>query len=253
MSGAVGDERDLLAGEWVLGVLEGEERANAAQLLSTDSLFQAAVLAWDQRMIPIAASLPEAVPPADLWGRIEAAILGLSPTLLHPALAGTAAPRTPLSTRRTGQERGPADRARRWKLATAASLALAASLAGFIVWRGPPPAPPLPPAPPPALVAALAPTGGPAIFLAELRQDGLHVRPQGGITVPSGRDLQLWSLREGAAAPESMGVLPASGRTVPTQLPSGAQVLVSLEPAGGSPTGQPTGPVLYGGRLVRVE
>ena len=36
-------------------------------------------------------------------------------------------------------------------------------------------------------------------------------------------------------------------------LPPGTQLLVSLEPRGGSPTGQPTGPVLYGGRLAAVN
>jgi anti-sigma-K factor RskA len=30
-------------------------------------------------------------------------------------------------------------------------------------------------------------------------------------------------------------------------------LLVSLEPKGGSPTGQPTGPVLYGGQLTAVD
>jgi anti-sigma-K factor RskA len=30
-------------------------------------------------------------------------------------------------------------------------------------------------------------------------------------------------------------------------------LMVSLEPRGGSPTGQPTGPVLYAGRLTGLE
>jgi anti-sigma-K factor RskA len=34
---------------------------------------------------------------------------------------------------------------------------------------------------------------------------------------------------------------------------NGLQLLVSLEPRGGSPTGQPTGPVLYGGTLQEME
>jgi anti-sigma-K factor RskA len=48
-------------------------------------------------------------------------------------------------------------------------------------------------------------------------------------------------------------VLPITGRmlTLPARPPTGTQLLISLEPRGGSPTGQPTGPVLYGGKLTQ--
>jgi anti-sigma-K factor RskA len=50
MSGA--EDRDLLAGEYVLGVLEGEEAATARRLLEQDKEFAAAVAAWEKRLAP---------------------------------------------------------------------------------------------------------------------------------------------------------------------------------------------------------
>ncbi|TIP55629.1 anti-sigma factor, partial [Mesorhizobium sp.] len=66
----------------------------------------------------------------------------------------------------------------------------------------------------------------------------------------AGKDFELWMI-EGKNAPVSMGVIPA-GQTarmtispaVQERLAQGAVLAVSLEPAGGSPTGQPTGPVV---------
>jgi anti-sigma-K factor RskA len=48
-------------------------------------------------------------------------------------------------------------------------------------------------------------------------------------------------------------VLPAGGHPIVADLAADTQLLVNLEPQGGSPTGQPTGPVLYAGRLTRVN
>lgn len=68
---------------------------------------------------------------------------------------------------------------------------------------------------------------------------------------PAGSDYELWALPKGAA-PVSLGVLPAAGASSRTltvmqkqALALSAQVAVSIEPLGGSPTGQPTGDVLY--------
>jgi anti-sigma-K factor RskA len=72
------------------------------------------------------------------------------------------------------------------------------------------------------------------------------MHPNGTISVPSDKDLELWALAEGETKPRSLGVLPAGGRQLTAVLLCNTQILVSLEPRGGSPTGQPTGPVLYG-------
>ncbi|HEX7440087.1 MAG TPA: anti-sigma factor, partial [Caldimonas sp.] len=66
-----------------------------------------------------------------------------------------------------------------------------------------------------------------------------------------GRALELWAL-PAAGAPRSLGLISAQGASVVQRsrvLKDTVALAVSLEPAGGSPTGAPTGPVLFVGRL----
>ena len=222
MSGT--EERDLLAAEYALGTLEGEERRAAAHLLATDSGFAEAVRHWEARLAPLAAHAAPVAPPAGLWDRIAASTGAPTAEIL------------PLSFRR---------RLRRWQAGTGVALAIAASLAAFIVLR-----------PVPATrVAILAPiTGGAPVLLATEPSRGvLMIEPSGTVHVPSDRDLELWALAKGETRPRSLGVLPATGRRLGVALAADTQLLVSLEPRGGSPTGQPTGPVLYAGRLTAVN
>lgn len=216
-------EHDLLAAEYVLGTLEGDEAAEATRLLATDAAFAAAVRSWEERLTPLAAGVPPVASSPQLWARIEA-------TTSAPAQV------VPLAFRR---------RLRLWQASTAAAVALAASLAAFVVLRQPPP----------IRVAVLAPvTGGAPVLLATAEPNGsLRIRPDGNIVVPSDHDLELWALSAGETRPRSLGVLPASGVQLVAALTPGTQLLVSLEPRGGSPTGQATGPVLYAGRLTALE
>jgi anti-sigma-K factor RskA len=72
-----------------------------------------------------------------------------------------------------------------------------------------------------------------------------------------GRSYELWLTAKGASAPKSLGVV---GNDEFTQRPipgsfdlatlRTASYAVSLEPAGGSPSGVPTGPVLFTGNIV---
>jgi len=66
----------------------------------------------------------------------------------------------------------------------------------------------------------------------------------------AGKSYELWALPRGGA-PVSLGLLPAAGRTERTlsepqrvALLAADKVAVSIEPAGGSPTGSPTGPIV---------
>lgn len=133
-----------------------------------------------------------------------------------------------------------------WQAATVIALVAAAVLAGIAYL------PPRPPAVPP--LAVIAPIGAPqSAFVAQARSDGTIVLTAvAPAEVPPGRDLELWILPPGAKAVAPLGVLPATGRTLrlPGALAAGTQLLISLEPRGGSPTGQPTGPVLYKGTVT---
>lgn len=212
---------DTLAGEYVLGVLDQSERQAVRLRARTDPELARAIAAWERRLGPMAVVLDPVPPPPALWDRLEAAIDAGPPEIVpltHP-------------------------RARwAWPAATAISLALAAGLAAFIVLR---------PAAAPVRVASLVPINAPSpAFVAQAAADGTvtvaAVSPQ---DVPDGHDLELWVLPPGAQKVASLGVLPKTGRLLKLTAPpaTGTQFLVSLEPAGGSPTGQPTGPVLYAG------
>lgn len=232
MSGHGEADRDLLAGEYALGVLNRAEAAEVEAVATRDPALRAAIDAWDNRLAPLAAIVGPETPPPELWSRIVAS-----------AGLGAMAPPRPSMLRRTWHS------APFWRATTAAALALAAAFAGVTFLRAP--------TPPERLAAALAPPGVPAaVFLAEVQPDGrVLIRPLGPVTVQSGKDLELWALPAGATRPVSLGVLPPVGRNLPPRdlLAAQTQLMISLEPQGGSPTGQPTGPVLWGGKLADVN
>lgn len=213
--------RDLLAAEYVLGSLEGDERAEAERLLAGDPSFARAVAEWERRLTPLTAHAEAVTPPSDLWRRIESSV---SPT----------AEILPFTRR-----------VRFWQATTAGAVALAASLAAFIILHQPAV---------PRIALLAPPSGGAPVLMATADAGGtLLLRPTAPITVPGDKDLELWSLAQGETRPRSLGVLPPTGRQLIAKLAPNSQLLVSLEPKGGSPTGQPTGPVLYGGWLATAE
>jgi len=78
-----------------------------------------------------------------------------------------------------------------------------------------------------------------------------------GAQAPEGRSYELWALGAGRASPEALGVIGAAARIPAARLGmlderslAATVFAVSLEPAGGSPTGQPTGPVVFTGKLL---
>ena len=214
---------DLLAAEYVLGTLGNAEARRAEELLAQDAAFRASVQAWERRLAPLASLVPPHQPPPDLWSRIEASTAAApKPNKVSPA------PRQPWRRRLAV-----------WQAATVASLALAVAIAAFTVLRES--------ARPTPVAVLAAPNSGP-VFIAEAVPGGLQLHPAGAVQVAAGKDLELWALPAGSTRPRSLGVLPATGRTIPAHLPAGTQLLVSLEPQGGSPTGQPTGPVLLASR-----
>ena len=226
MSGALDPQDEALAGEYVLGLLEQAERAHIRLRARREPALADAIAAWERRLAPLAAAVAPVPPPRALWDRIAAATEAL------PADEVAERPRS----RRT------VVRPWAWPAATAASLALAAALAAFIVLQ--------PAAGPPAFAVLTPINGTPPAFVAQASRDGgvilASLSPQ---EVPGGRDLELWQLVPGAQKVASLGLLPKGGRTLQLSAPpaTGTQFLVSQEPAGGSPTGQPTGPVLYQG------
>lgn len=225
------DEDDLLAAEHALGL--ADERAREAD----DAAFAAAVERWRARLDPLHG--PERAPPPHLWERIERKL---------PA-----------------NDAGVRDPARPWRLATFAASAAAAVLLGVVVLRPTPEAPAPSPLPqiavtPPAkmMVAALTPKqgSGTVTIAYDDREGRMTVTPVG---MDAGdRTPELWVI-PADGRPRSLGVIAAAdARTmiVPpgerALLSGGVTLAVSLEPEGGSPTGQPTGPVVMSGTMSIV-
>ena len=67
---------ELLAAEYALGVLASTERSAAAQRVARDGAFATLVVAWEERLAPWTAELPEVAPPPQVWERIAARLSG---------------------------------------------------------------------------------------------------------------------------------------------------------------------------------
>ena len=227
---------DRLAADYVAGTLRGPARRRFNALLPAHANLRAAVRAWEERLMPLTQSLAAERPSPQVWRRIEARIGGTP--------RGATAPAAPRWWAQLAFWRGFA------ALASVAALSLAVLLAM--------PSPALPPII--VVMNATAPAGGPAgavppaSFVASISGDGRAVvtRPLVNVSLEADRVLELWAAA-GSNPPRSLGLISASRATVVgrTTLPPGTDHLaVSLEPPGGSPTGAPTGPVLYVGKLT---
>lgn len=227
MSGASHD-LDLLAAEYVLGTLDAAQARELATRADKDASVRAAIAAWEERLAPLGRVGAPVTPPPALWQRIA-----VSAGLHHPPPASQ-----PSLFARAWQS------LLLWRTVAGGSLALAAAFAA-VTWIGGG-------APSTRPVAALVPRGSAAAaYVAEIRPNGrLVLIALQQIPVAQGKSLELWALPKGARRPVSLGLLSATGRGARNPAPPpGSQLMISLEPFGGSPTGLPTGPVLFAGTL----
>lgn len=263
------EERDQLAAEYVLGTLDAAERRDAVALASRDPDFAASVRAWEDRLAPLDADTAAVPPAATLFQRIEAVIDDAG--RLRPDIFAGSAPEQASSSRdvpavdatgRLEDAAGIADvidlRARlaRWRAAAATAMALAAALAAVAVIDR------LPKAEVPATgryLAVVNTDGALPAMIVDVDTAGgtVTVRPVAAET-PADRSLELWAIPEGGQ-PVSLGLVdPATKvqRFRPDRagvIPTRGLFAVSVEPVGGSPTGAPTGPVIYSGALVPAD
>jgi anti-sigma-K factor RskA len=216
---------ELLAAEYALGVLAGTERTAAAQRIARDSAFAALVAAWEERLAPWTAELPEVAPPPQVWERIAARLSG----------AQRQRPRFWQSLMF-------------WRGFGIVSALAAACLAVLLYFSA---------ASQQAALVASIEGDGQRIFVAviDVKRAVIAVVPAAYRPDPT-RVPELWLIPPGGK-PLPLGVLP-SDRITQIAIPAtfadrarrDAGLAVSLEPPGGSPTGQPTGPVIGSGKLT---
>jgi len=231
------DESRVLAAEYVLGVLSAEERRAVERRMAEDASFAREVGEWEERLGGMASYVTPATPPAQTWLRIQASLgeqLGAAaPVSIWQSVAF-------------------------WRSFSIGSSVLAAACVAALVYVGMRPAPIAPPRAP--LLATLTGTQTKQPnFVAAIGSDGrsLTIVPAALLTADK-RSMELWLIPQGGK-PASLGLISA-GQPVQLNLPpallkqvgSGATLAVSLEPLGGSPTGQPTGEVIAHGSLARL-
>ncbi len=210
------DEDDIAAAEYVLGVGTLPDRLAAERRLQSEPAFAAAVLAWENRLAGLNDGYPDA-PVPDLMPQIEARLFGQT------------APRRPFWWT--------------WLAGAVAAAALAAVVVAVLPMVSPQPSVP---------VAVLSGEGQDLRFDVARKGDQVTVTRVAGPGPATGKSHQLW-LIVGENAPVPLGLVDDGSETVAVPaLADGMVFAVSLEPAGGSPTGAPTGPILVTGKVAQT-
>ena len=214
---------NLQAAELALGVLAGAERLAALGRAEREPAFAALVVQWEERLAPWATEIAEVAPPPQVWERIAAALPAQKQSLWQSLTF--------------------------WRGLSLATGALAAACIGALIYLGntPQQAP---------LLAAID-GGGQHHFVATLdKNSGSIAVVPASYTADATRVPELW-LIPADGKPRPLGLLRADGATTLTlsrdmlaKAVTNAVLAVSLEPQGGSPTGQPTGPVIATGKLT---
>ena len=219
---------EVLAGEYVLGVLGVEDRLQVEERLRHDRSFATIVRRWEDNLSQFNEDYGVELPPEALFARIEEKVFGQPERSAGWSVLGALWNSLAL-----------------WRGLAFAGVAVAAVVAGTEagLWDRPPGDEPL--------VAEMAGKDS-AISLVARYDSGsgrLKVTPV-ATGAQQRKSLELW-LIEGEAEPRSLGVLPHTGEgeiIVPDSLrgrfAEDVILAVSLEPFGGSPTGQATGPVI---------
>lgn len=228
--------QEHLAREYVLGTLPSRVRRRMGLLLKTEPRLRQAVAEWEKRLLPLAQAVTDIEPPKRVWDALQLR----------------------LGHRR--ESHGWWTNLGFWRSATA--LASVATLALALLLLMPQPQPTQPQAmmvvvmedlqlKTPAMTVAWE-AGGAA-------QRRLRLRVIGHAEMAADTSWELWMLPEGDAAPVSLGLISTHEEqtlVVPAQLAerldAAKGLAMSVEPKYGSPTGGPTGPVLYAGQCVKV-
>lgn len=223
--------QSLLAAEYVLGSLHGAARRRFTVLLAREPGLRREVEYWQRRLNPLAETLPLRQPGKQVWKNIQRRIRGGNPESGWPALVWNS-------------------------LAFWRSLA-AGCFAAFLL----------------AILAALQLNKDyqEAIhYVAVLKNEQAQpmliatMDDKNMFTVDmlapdsTGPDevMEIWCLPRDGGKPSSMGLLKGRRARMPLsheqmeRLRSAGEIAVSIEPAGGSPTGLPTGPVMYRGDTI---
>ncbi len=255
MSDAPTIKRDdpMLAAEYSLGLLEGEELLTARGKMTDGGIFVSRKDWWDNWFIPLSDEMDGAAPDAQLWERIDSAV--------NAKESGTDAGADVIALKQ---------RLRNWQIAgsTAAAAAVAAvvlmvvspNTLNTIQGAGDPSAPTIAAAPAAPLMANV-PIGDTNLrigvtYLPEAKE---MLVSASGLTADGVHDHELWLVPADGSNLQSLGVVVAGEErrvTLPAEITGnmgdGVAVVLTREPLGGKPDGIDAGPVVAQGAFTQV-
>jgi anti-sigma-K factor RskA len=282
------EDHIALAAEYALGTLDADERTQVETMMAVDKEFTAIVQAWEFRLGVLNQMVGSVEPRPIVWENIRNAIGQAEPQA--PLVLPEAPPPPPVAANDVdGMVPQPApvadnsnviqltSRARRWRNVASFTSAIAAALLVMMAMQvyqpdslpeGIRPKPrtqvvevKTPPPPAAAQYVALLQkdAGSPAFILTvDAATKNFTVRKVGA-QPEAGKSFELWVVSDKLQRPRSLGVIGSSDFTArpvlsgyDSDLVNKATYAVSLEPEGGSPTGAPTGPIVYTGKLIET-
>jgi anti-sigma-K factor RskA len=223
--------QSLLAAEYVLGSLYGAARRRFTALLTHEPGLRQELEYWQRRLNPLAEALPLQRPRRRVWKNIQRRIQGgtvrrgwLSPLWNSLAL---------------------------WRgLATGSMAALLLSVLAALQLNQDYQA---------AIhyVAVLKNEQAQPMLIATMDAGNMFtIDMLGPDNTGPDEVMEIWCLPRAGGKPVSMGLLKGQRFRMPLsreklqQLETAGEIAISIEPAGGSPTGLPTGPVMYRGETI---
>jgi anti-sigma-K factor RskA len=224
----------IVAGEYVLGVLDASERSAVAQRIEREPAFASEVAFWDERLGGFADEVKSVAPPEAAWSRIEAAIAAPSAA---PALGALW------------------QNLFFWRIVGLGASGLATACLIALAYLGTVAAPERAP-----LLATLGQQGGQPGFVAAIGSGGSLVIVPASLLTANQKSMELWLIPTGTQArPRSLGLIAPSQPvriTVPPNLvpfvTPDASLAVSLEEPGGSRTGAPSNDIIAVGKLTNL-
>ncbi|HCD83253.1 MAG TPA: anti-sigma factor [Agrobacterium sp.] len=225
------DRKDIpaIADDYVLGLLEASDAESIEAAMERDGELRAAIAKSRERFLPLDTGVEPAAVNGELWNNIE--------SRLPPQEKSTA--NRPIRTANDNKRNG-------WRSIAISAIAATVVLAAGLTFSLTRTAEPL------VIAVLLNEAGEVQAVVEDFGNEKATVRMLADFAVPQDKTIQLWTLPSREVGPVSLGLIDGvrsarlEGPALPT--PRSDQLYeITLEQAGGSPTGRPTGPILAKG------
>jgi anti-sigma-K factor RskA len=289
---AYSEDHIALAAEYALGTLDADERAQVEAMMALDKEFTAMVQAWEYQLGTLNQMVGSVEPRPIVWENIKAAVghsTEPQAPLVLPETSPPTPPAEPAIVEQAAVQQVPvvdnsnvielSSRVRRWRNVASFASAIAAALIVMLALEvyqpdllpsgiRPKPrtqivevkTPPTPAPPSGQYVAVLQQDGSsPAFILTVDAATKNFTLRKVGVSAEPGKSFELWLISDKLPQPRSLGVIGGSDFTARPALSAydantinAATYAVTVEPAGGSPTGQPTSAPIFTGKLIET-